>query len=192
MINYRMGIDALYERFEAWNGYLTGRARLIACGGTALTLLGFKDSTKDVDLMIPDEREYDSFIRMLQALGYRQVGGRSWRSDSDSLFILDIFRGNFIHTTELVESPLIEGNHTLIREYSRIYLGVLNDYDLITSKLLRGTSVDFDDCRALVEGRHGALDMVRLAERFRETALGYPGEDRVLKNLDVFLAEQRG
>ena len=114
-----------------------------------LPCLDSRTRPRNVDLMIPDEREYDSFIRVLQALGYRQVGGRSWRSDSDSLFILDILGGNFIHTTELVESPLIEGNHTLVRE-CRIYLGVLNDYDLITSKLLRGTSVDFDDCRALV------------------------------------------
>ena len=192
MADYRIGIDALYERFEIWNGYLPGKVRLIACGGTALTLLGFKDSTKDVDLMVPDQREYHTFIRILQELGYKRIGGNSWQSDSDSLFILDIFQGNLIYTTELLESPLIEGNHTPVREYSRIYLGVLNDYDLITSKLLRGTSVDFDDCRALAEGRHGSLDLGRLAERFRETALGYPGEDRLLKNLEIFLAEQRG
>ena len=60
MVIYRIGIDALYERLEIWNGYLLRKVRLIACGGTALTLLGFKDSTKDVDLMVPDEREYGS------------------------------------------------------------------------------------------------------------------------------------
>jgi len=192
MLNYRMGIDALYERFEIWNGYLPRKVRVIACGGTALTLLGFKDSTKDVDLMVPHQREYDSFIRTLQKLGYKRVREHSWQSDSDSLFILDIFQGNFIHTTELLESPLKEGNHVRVREYSRLYVGVLNDYDLITSKLLRGTSVDFDDCRALAEGRHGGIDLCRLAERFKETALCYPGEDRLLKNLEIFLAEQRG
>lgn len=48
-MNYRFGIDALYERFGIWNGYLTGKVRLIGCGGTALTLLGFKETTKDVD-----------------------------------------------------------------------------------------------------------------------------------------------
>jgi hypothetical protein len=192
MPDYRIRIDALYERFEIWNGYLPGKVRVIACGGTALTLLGFKDSTKDVDLMVPDQREYHTFTRTLQELGYKRVRGQSWQSDSDNLFILDIFQGNLIHTTELLESPLIAGNHTLVREYGRIYLGVLNDYDLITSKLLRGTSVDFDDCRALAEARHGGLDLKRLAERFKETALGCLGKDRLLKNLEVFLEEQGG
>ena len=87
MPDYRIGINALYGRFEIWNGYLPGKVRVIACGGTALTLLG---------------------------------------------------------------------------------------------------------CRALAEARHGGLDLERLAERFKETALGYPGEDRLLKNLEIFLEEQRG
>ena len=68
-------------------------------------------------------------------------------------------------------------------------MGVLNDYDLITSKLLRGTLVDFDDCRALAEGRHGDLDLDRLAERFKETASRSAGEGRLLKNLEIFLTE---
>lgn len=120
------------------------------------------------------------------------MGGHSWQSDSDPLFILDIFRGNYIHTTELLESPLTQGNHVLVKEYTRIYLGVLNDYDLIISKLLRGTSVDFDDCRALTAGRHGTLDLTRLEERFRQTVLGQPGEERVTKHLQIFVEEQRG
>ena len=41
------------------------------------------------------------------------------------------------------------------------------------------------------DGAHAAW-IHRLAERFNETALGCPGEDRLLKNLEVFLEEQRG
>ena len=135
MASYRIGIDGLYERLEIWNGYLSRKVRLIACGGTALTLLGFKDSTKDVDLMVPDEREYGSFIGTIQELGYKQIRSHSWISDSDSLFILDIYKGNFIHTTELLESPLMEGNHAPVREYSRIYLGVHYPLDVIVGGL---------------------------------------------------------
>ena len=121
--------------------------RLIACGGIALTLLGFKDSTKDIDLMVPDNGEYDYLVRMLEDLGYRRIWEHSWKGDD--LFIFDIYVGNCIHTTELLESPLIPGNHELIREFSRIYLGALNDYDLIISKLFRGARIDIDDCLML-------------------------------------------
>ncbi len=191
MADYRIGADGLYDRLGIWNRFLSRKVRLIACGGTALTLLRLKESTKDIDLMVPERNEYVSFIRTLQELGYKPSGGKSWRSESDPLYILDVFDGNLIHTTELRESPLLDGNHTSIKEYSRIILGVLNDYDLITSKLARGTSVDFDDCRTLAAARHGRLDLARLEARFRETLIGCPGEERIFKNLEIFVKEQR-
>ena len=185
MNQYRIGLDGLYERLIIWNGHLRRKVRLIACGGTALTLLGFKDSTKDIDLMVPDDREYRYLLGMLEDLGYGRIGGHSWRADD--IFIFDIYTGNSIHTTELLESPLIPGKHTLIREFSYIYLGVLNEYDLIISKLFRGTSVDFEDCLTLFEGRRGAIDMVFLETRFRETAKYALGEEKLQKTFEIFM-----
>ena len=105
--------------------FLPGKVRIVACGGTALTLLGFKDSTKDVDLMVPDEREYRTFTTILRELGYKRIGGNNWQSESDSLFILDIFQGNRIHTTELLESPLIEGNLGSTAGYTWAFLMIM-------------------------------------------------------------------
>jgi len=53
------------------------------------------------------------------------------------VFVFDLFRGKYIHTTELLESPLEKGNNTIVKEYSNISLSTLNYYDLITSKLFR-------------------------------------------------------
>jgi len=36
-----------------WDSYLRKKVHLIACGGTALTLMTIKESTKDIDLIIP-------------------------------------------------------------------------------------------------------------------------------------------
>ena len=46
---YRVLADELMETLGAWDELIPGREkiRLIACGGTALTLLGYKESTKD-------------------------------------------------------------------------------------------------------------------------------------------------
>ena len=60
------------------------------------------------------------------------------------LFIFDLFVGKRVHTTELLTSPLEEGNHKLLKEFSHLYIGILNPYDLIASKLFRGTGVDFE------------------------------------------------
>jgi hypothetical protein len=191
MSTYRINSDVLLDRIIIWNGYLQRKVHLIACGGTAMTLLGVKDSTKDIDVMVPELKEYDYLIGKLRHSGYKYVTGHGWRFPRDP-FIFDIFKGNCIHTTELLESPLNEGNHTLIRELSRIYLGVLNDYDLISSKLMRGTQMDIDDCLALVTYKRDEIDRVKLTERFRELASYQLRPDDMNRNFDLFLARIEG
>ena len=50
-MEYRIDRDSLFDRLGIWNGFLKRKVRLIACGGTALTLLGIKASMKDIDLI---------------------------------------------------------------------------------------------------------------------------------------------
>jgi hypothetical protein len=57
-IDYRLNKNLLLEIMEEWNRVLRRKVHLIACGGTAMTLLGVKPSTKDVDFMTPDLQEY--------------------------------------------------------------------------------------------------------------------------------------
>ena len=99
-----------------------------------------------------------------------------------------MFRGNKIHTTELLESPLEEENHILIKEFSFIYLGALNYYDIIISKLFRGASVDIEDCLALMRRRNDEIDINLLTSRFKETASFDVSEERVSNNLSYFIS----
>jgi hypothetical protein len=118
-------------------------------------------------------------------LGYKPASGWGWeRGDG---FIFDLFRGKSVHTTELLESPLEKGNHILVKEFDRIYLGVLNYYDLIISKLFRATAIDIDDCLALARDKKKDMDFQRLKKRFRETASFDVSEDKVNKNFEHFL-----
>jgi len=93
-----------------------------------------------------------------------------------------------------LESPLKEKNHTLIKEFSYIYLGVLNYYDLIISKLFRGNGVDIEDCSSLIKAKQKDIDLKLLEQRFKETASYDISEDRVNKNLKHFLStvKQKG
>ncbi len=169
-----------------WNRYLKRRVHLIACGDTALTLLGVKASTKDVDFMVPDAREHTYLTRQLQDLGYLLTTGSGWKRAGDP-FRFDLFRGNRIHTTELLESPLATGRNTPLAEYSRLYIGILNDEDLICSKLMRGTSVDYDDCLRLAEAHAAQLDLDRLRRHFLERVSSDIDTDRLRPNIDDFL-----
>lgn len=181
----RIDRERLLEVIGGWDGYLRRKVRLIACGGTAMTLLGVKVSTKDIDLIVPEIAECEYLIDNLKQLGYKPVTGNGW--SRDETFVFDIFRGKKVHTTELLESPLDEGNNYLVKEFAHIYLGALNYYDLIISKLFRGEGVDFEDCLALMKGKNGEIDIERLKARFRETSSYDISEEKVNKNLERFM-----
>ena len=184
-MEYRIDKEGLFERLGVWNDFLRRKVRLIACGGTALTLIGIKPSTKDIDLIVPDEGEYRYLIKVLKQLGYKSASGSGWARDDG--FIFDLFAGKRVHTTELLESPLDKGNNSLVKEFSRIYLGVLNYYDILISKLFRAASVDMEDCLSLIKSKGREIDVTKFIERFRETASYDVSEEKDNKNLDHFL-----
>lgn len=185
-MEHRLNKKVLLEVLSQWNSFLKRKVHLIACGGTALTLQGIKPSTKDVDLIVPVEAEYKYLINILKDLGYQQTTGSGWRKKED-VYIFDLFAGKRIHTTELLDSPLDSDKHKLIKEFSQLYLGVLNDYDLITSKLFRGATVDFEDCLMLVKAHKEEID-IKYLEKHYEKMAGYDvGEERILKHFESFM-----
>lgn len=182
---YRIDKQLLLDKISGWDSFLKKKIHLIACGGTALTLLGVEPSTKDIDLIVPKVDEHDYLIKVLKQLGYKSVSGWGWERGDGFIFVL--FRGKAVHTTELLKSPLSKGNHTLIKEFERIYLGVLNYYDIIISKLFRSALVDVDDCLLLIKSRRKDIDIKLLENRFKETASFNISEDKMNSRFKHFL-----
>ncbi len=116
---FRLDKEELLDNLRAWNRVLRRKVHLIACGGTAMTLLGVKASTKDVDFMVPDIREYNYLTKQLPAMGYTQTAGPGWQRKGE-LFHFDLFRGSNIHTTGLLHSPLEEGRNRAFAELSHL------------------------------------------------------------------------
>ena len=189
-MEYRVDADELINTLSAWDQVIPGRGKihLIACGGTALTLLGYKESTKDVDFLIPDEAEHKRLIRFLRQAGYNPSGGYGWKRD-DEVIIFDLYPGKSVYTTELIRSPLVRSGNKKIREWRKIYLGTLNPVDLIISKMFRGTRADIEDSLVLVQKEK--VDLKRLERRYKETAKYDVSESRVLRNLGVLLSRLR-
>jgi len=182
---YRISGTDLLDTLENWDSLMNFRIRLIACGGTALTLLNIKESTKDVDLIVPEKNEYDKLIKFLKALNYRYKGN-VLAHDDDPNFIYQLWCGNRVFTTDLLESPLKENNHILINRWSHIYLGALNLTDLIITKMFRGTPADREDCIAAFAT--GQVDAENLLDRYSEAARYDLNPEKVLQNFG-YLAE---
>jgi len=68
---YRFNADELIKILKVWDEFLPGRENihLIACGRTALTLLGYKSSTADIDFLIPNISEHKRLIHFLERAG---------------------------------------------------------------------------------------------------------------------------
>ena len=82
-MEYRLNKHTLLDLLGQWNSFLRRKIHLIACGGTALTLLDIKLSTKDVDFIVPVESEYKYLIKTLKDLGYQQTTESGWKKKGD-------------------------------------------------------------------------------------------------------------
>lgn len=143
--------------------------------------------------MAPVIAEYEYLTRTLSKMGYGKETQTGWKRKGE-MFQFDIFRGNNIHTTGLLASPLEEGKHSLLKEYSHLYIGILNEYDLICSKLMRGTRVDFEDCLDLAAARISKIDVHLLVEHYNELIKYDIAEQRLRPHMSHFvvLLRERG
>ena len=58
---YRISSSALIETIDNWERLINFKVNLIGCGGTALTLLEIKDSTKGLRVFTTDLEYSDAF-----------------------------------------------------------------------------------------------------------------------------------
>ena len=178
----------LWDVLELWDEFMPGPVRLVACGGTALTIQDLKASTRDVDFVVPDDDECRRLIGSIRRRGYEKDRGFGWKHPS-SPFIFDIFPGKKVFTTELLDSPLEPGMHIPIRSFRKLEVGALNDLDLVISKMFRGEPVDVEDSLTLIHGRKGAFDVEALRARYEETASDDVNPERMMGNLERLLKE---
>lgn len=174
----------LLKNLSAWDRFLKRKVHMIACGGTAMTLINIKASTKDIDLLIPEPKEYKYLVNTIIDLGYERKTGTGWQKDRG--YIFDLYVGKTIFTTELLESPLKAGNYIPFKNFSSIHLGVLNYYDLIITKLFRYSPIDIDDCLSLIREKAGEIDIGKLKSRFYETSSYDIFGEKNRKNFDYF------
>ncbi len=64
----RIDRENLLTTLSVWDSYLKKKVHLIAYGGTALTLIDLKESTKDIDFIVPEEKNKKNFEHFLKIL----------------------------------------------------------------------------------------------------------------------------
>lgn len=133
------------------------KIEIIAVGGTAMTLLGLKSSTADVDFCL-DKKDADDFKRVI---------GNEFR--------VDIFTDGFIFSEQL--PPDYKEKSKEIRVMKNVILKALDPVDIIITKAARFNARDSEDIEALA--KH--VNKKELAERFEKVIGSYAGNEEDYK-----------
>lgn len=126
---------------------------LIAVGGTAMTLLGLKPSTRDIDFCI-DSKDKKDFEAVL-----------------DKKFVVDIFVDGYIFSEQLpddykdISKDIVEMGH--------IKLKTLNSIDIVITKTARLNARDEEDIKSIA--KH--VDKEKLIKRFKQVIDTFAGRE---------------
>jgi hypothetical protein len=185
-VQFRLTIDHLFEALEEWDLQLKRKLLVVACGGTALTLLGHKESTKDVDFLIPITNDFARLVRLLESSGYHHATTYGYKHPTKP-WIFDLFRGQTVFQTELLDPIHLKGNHRVIRKLKHLTVGCLNPSDLIISKMFRGDQADIEDSIVMIKSEN--IDLFKLGQRYKETAGYYFNPPNCKTNLTYLIAD---
>lgn len=155
--------EKLYELLDSISGFVDEKIRIYALGGTALTILGIKNSTLDIDINLHSNKEYEYFIKLFDDIGFKKAGLIRWISQEGIAF--DLFHSSYILGTNLLSDCLEKSKY--IKSFGNIELYTLSLEDIIISKLARGDVRDFDDIKRIFQKED--INVKELVERYRET-----------------------
>ena len=77
--------EELFELIESISKFIEKEIKMYALGGTALTILNIKKSTRDVDINIESNSEYKYICKIFDDLGFEKKGIR-WISQEGLAF----------------------------------------------------------------------------------------------------------
>lgn len=145
-LNDRVLLDFLEEIDKE----LEKRITLVAVGGTALTLLGAKPSTRDVDFTLPGD-DIDEFHRALAVVPHG--------------FEVDCFRGSMILSQDLPDDYL-DKSSPVKTKMKNIDLRTLSPLDIVVTKIGRLDLRDKEDIATCI--RKFGLTKEQVAERAKQ------------------------
>ncbi|MFH1750767.1 MAG: DUF6036 family nucleotidyltransferase [Candidatus Micrarchaeota archaeon] len=164
-----IGKTELLDLLNAIDGALDRKIRINAVGGTALTLLGVKSSTLDVDFDAnsKDSETLKKAIKLLNP-GYK----------------IDLFSNGMIFSQQL-PSDYDKQCVPIPSKFRQIELFAISPLDIICSKIGRLNERDIQDIRMTIEKFKVTKDQVRK----RAKLVGYAANDAIFAQNTKYVLE---
>lgn len=165
----RVTKSKLLSILEPFDEQLRHKILLIAVGGTAMTLLGVKASTKDVDFNIPNRTDYNEFHRL-----YKRIAPG---------VEIDHWGSNLVFS-EVLPTDYIDKASDYKTSFKNIKLKILHPLDIVCSKISRSSDADMEDIETCIKTYKLKKNYV-----FKRAALyGRAGNDKIFRtNLSIIL-----
>ncbi|MBI2137451.1 hypothetical protein HYU12_02945 [Candidatus Woesearchaeota archaeon] len=159
MINY----DDRIELLKLIGNTIEKDTACWAFGGNAMMFYGYKDETKDIDLLFEEEKERAEFIRAIEKLGFAETSTfkiyvpEKLRDKHKPLMYCrhDIRFDLFVRKVfKTLISPRMKENIYALHEFRgehNLQVNVLRKEHIILLKAVTERQNDFDDIRTIVE-----------------------------------------
>lgn len=160
-----------------------------AIGGTAMMLLGLKDSTADIDLVFTKNEEREIFIEAAKKVGWLYYDSAIIYGERKNKPImlkfgdarLDLFVNEVI---DFSFSKTMQSRAKVIRQFDKnLILKIADVHDIILMKCATDRIKDIDDVRAIIENKKIDFDIL-INEA--EIQLSF-GKERAILELGTFL-----
>ena len=71
-----INVEELFELIKSISKFIEKEIKIYALGGTALSILNIKKSTRDIDINIESKNEYQYICKIFNDLGFEKKGIR--------------------------------------------------------------------------------------------------------------------
>lgn len=154
-----IGKNELMKYLEEIDKNIKQEVTLIAVGGTATTMLGLKEATKDVDFCTPTRKE-QSIVKAAA----EKVKGK---------IRIDLFSEGYIFSVQLPDNYAKMAKQSDFK-FKRLTLKILHPVDIIVSKTDRLSERDAEDIKALIKKKR--VSKKKLEQRYRKAIKSVPGK----------------
>ena len=155
--------NALLKYLAEIDSFLDRKITLIAVGGTAVTLLNLKATTKDIDFCL-ESKDYYSFEKAIS----EKKG-----------FKIDLFQNGYIFSQQLPKDYVEMAAKFKEIAFEKIDLRILHPIDIILTKIGRLNARDEADIDILMKTKR--IDKNQLTKRFKEIIKTYAGAEKDYK-----------
>lgn len=149
------------QLFKLISNYLEKNVSCIAIGGTAMMFLGYKNATKDIDLVFKTNKDRDIFIKAIEKLGYKEsslIGiydkKRQQNKNKPKIYSrgeerFDLFVKNVFGFKIELNNNFMQRNDFIEKKELNLY--VISEEYLILLKSLTNREKDFEDIQGIIK-----------------------------------------